>query len=310
MIIVTAGRPYLDIDAYASCIAYQELLEKQGETATFISTSPPNYSIPASHLVQVVHELPNGVQKQDLRYCVLDVSDPNSFEEFATINQVIEVFDHRAGQDEFWSKHPEIKVQIEEVGSVCTQIFEKWEEANHLNQMRRQTAELLMFGILDNTLNFKAKITTERDIHAYSSLANQLDVNPEQFAADYFLAVQRNLEQDLAENLQKDTKQLTFRSFGEHKVTVGQLAVWDKQKFEQEIDHSLGNIYSPIQPWFINLIDLASGKSYFMCSNDHIKDWLSSLLSLTETNGLLEANRLWLRKEIIAVDLAKSRVSV
>ncbi len=39
MIIITSGKKYIDIDAYASCIAYRELLKMRGIESTFVSNA-------------------------------------------------------------------------------------------------------------------------------------------------------------------------------------------------------------------------------------------------------------------------------
>jgi inorganic pyrophosphatase len=45
MHIVTTGFTYADIDGYAGCVAYAELLRAQGIDAEAISTAPPNQSV-------------------------------------------------------------------------------------------------------------------------------------------------------------------------------------------------------------------------------------------------------------------------
>ncbi len=44
MIVITSGKKYLDIDSYATCIAYRELLSLLGIDAKFISNAILNYS--------------------------------------------------------------------------------------------------------------------------------------------------------------------------------------------------------------------------------------------------------------------------
>ncbi len=50
MKVVTSGAAYLDIDAYACCIAYAELLNHQGVEARAVSSAPLNASIPGTVL--------------------------------------------------------------------------------------------------------------------------------------------------------------------------------------------------------------------------------------------------------------------
>ena len=56
MIIVTSGARYIDIDAYASIIAYANLLNLKGKNAIAYSSSPLNESITTSRTkVNFVH---------------------------------------------------------------------------------------------------------------------------------------------------------------------------------------------------------------------------------------------------------------
>ena len=50
MKIVTSGRRYIDIDAYAGCIAYANLLNLKGISAKAVSTAKINESITPSLL--------------------------------------------------------------------------------------------------------------------------------------------------------------------------------------------------------------------------------------------------------------------
>jgi inorganic pyrophosphatase/exopolyphosphatase len=65
-----------------------------------------------------------------------------------------------------------------------------------LGEMGQASARLLMCGILDNTLNFGAKITTERDRRAYQELSKIADL-PEDWPAQYFAACQAGIVHDL-----------------------------------------------------------------------------------------------------------------
>ena len=50
MVVLTVGKDYIDIDGYASAIAYKELLKMQGIDAKFVSNANINYSITKSLL--------------------------------------------------------------------------------------------------------------------------------------------------------------------------------------------------------------------------------------------------------------------
>ena len=79
-IIVTSGRKYIDIDAYASIIAYRELLKKQGNNATASTLATLNQSIPP-FILKLKYHLDSTETVKDTKYIVLDTSNPEFFDE-------------------------------------------------------------------------------------------------------------------------------------------------------------------------------------------------------------------------------------
>lgn len=203
MIVITPGKRYLDIDAYATCIAYRELLKMLDIEAKFVSTATLNYSITKS-LLEIPYTLDNyNVDKND-KFIVIDISNKEFFEDFVKEDNVIEIIDHHPGFDNYWNNLLGENSIIEQIGSVATIIFEKYEENNLLNKMDKNIAKLLMAAILDNTLNFTAEITKKRDKVAYNKL--------EQIAEDftfktlYFSECQKEVEDDLINSIVNDLK--------------------------------------------------------------------------------------------------------
>ena len=72
MIVITVGKSYIDIDGYASSIAYRELLRMQKIEVVFVSDGVPNYSITNSLL-----NLPYSIDKYEVRdkdkFIILDL---------------------------------------------------------------------------------------------------------------------------------------------------------------------------------------------------------------------------------------------
>ncbi|MEQ1666205.1 MAG: DHH family phosphoesterase, partial [Bdellovibrionales bacterium] len=227
MKIISAGKPFIDIDSYASSVAYAELLQLQGEYAVFVNTSELNASI--TEEIKNWHPKPKQSfeAKDSASFILLDVSDPEQFADFIIIEQITNIIDHHSGFESYWGAHPRINTQILSVGAVATVIFEKWQDAGMLDKMSDETAKILMYAILDNTLNFKAKITCQRDLVAYKHLEDKTKVD-KNFISDYFLICQSAFESDLNNALINDTKKLIFRSYDPvNKIKVGQLTAWN-----------------------------------------------------------------------------------
>ena len=308
MNIITSGYPYIDIDAYAGCVAYAELLNALGQPAKAVSTAPLNESITATiQAWQAPIETIYAPSSKD-RYVLVDLSNPDYFEKFATPSQVSEVIDHHPGFETYWQKRLGERAQIEPIGSVCTIIYERWGKADKLDSISTLSARLLATGILENTLNFGAVISTERDHVAYEAVKRQADL-PDDWPARYFGEMQATIVKDLPTALKNDTKSLPFKTFP-HNVTVGQLVVWDVHEIVQQQDIIEATLAKPNQPWFLNLVSVFEKKSYFIATNPEVQWWLSRLLSLTFDDSIATANRLWLRKEIITQDLTNIKIAV
>lgn len=305
MKIVTAGAKYADIDVYGGCIAYAELLQKQGYKARAVITAPLNLSIPSLVREWSVDFATTYEYSTDDTFILVDVSEPEYFEKFVDTKRIDEVIDHHPGLEDYWQERIGEGAIIEQVGAACTQIFEKWEQASMLGQMSQASAGLLMCGILDNTLSFGAKITTDRDRHAYDELTKIANL-PEDWAARYFEACEADVVADLSQAVKDDTKTMrSFKTFNKP-LAVGQLAIWSAPELATG---SFSTFKSTLEQdqlfWFMNLISIKDSRSYFVTDVPEAKIWLEELLGIEFNGNIAAANRIWLRKEIMKADIIK-----
>ena len=302
MVVLTVGKSYIDIDGYASAIAYKELLKMQGIDAKFVSNAKLNYSITKSLL-----STPYGIDKYEIqdtdKFIVLDLSNKEYFPEFVKEDSVIEIIDHHPGFEEYWKERLEDKSIIEEIGSVATIIVEKYEKANLLDRMNKDVARLLMAAILDNTLNFTATISNERDLLAYSKLDRI--VSDYNYKEKYFLEVQESIEKNLEEAIKNDVK---TQSISEYLPKVfGQLTVWDAKGIFDKIGilKYIMNRYN--SDWIMNVISLKDNMSYILYSNNDVKTKLEEILDCYSDSEVLILKPAMLRKEIMKKAITKEK---
>ena len=205
MIIVTSGNRYIDIDAYASCIAYANLLNLKGFNAKAISTANLNESITDSLI-----KLPEKIEKHYVttgneKYIILDVSDKNFFDNIVIEDNIIEIIDHHYGYENYWNKKLGEHSHIEKIGSIATLIFELYEKEQVIDKISNGMAKLLISAILDNTLNLKAQSTTKRDISAYKKLLKISGIESN-YNEIYFKECQKKISSNLIESIRNDTK--------------------------------------------------------------------------------------------------------
>ena len=289
MIVITVGKSYIDIDGYASSIAYRELLRMQGLDAMFVSDAILNYSITNSLL-----NLPYSTDKYEIqeldKFIILDLSNKDYFPSFVKEENIIEIIDHHPGFEEYWKD----KSIIEEIGSVATIIVEKYEESNLLSKMDLSIAKLLMAAILDNTLNFTASITKERDKIAYKKLE---DITKEyNYKETYFLECQKYIESNLEESIKNDIK---IQHISEYIPDIfGQLTIWDaKELLNNNLLRKIMNSYG--NKWILNIISLKDNTSYILYSDEDVKNNLEKVLDCSSENNRVIINPAMLRKEIM-----------
>lgn len=295
MKVITSGSRYIDIDAYAGCIAYRHLLNLKGIPSMAVSTANLNESI-TSNLLKLDTKLDSYIPKKDDEFIVIDVSDKNFFDDIVKENQIVEVIDHHTGFEDYWKERLENNSKIEFIGAVVTIIFELFEKENLQDKITKDIAILMMAAILDNTLNLKAKVTTSRDIDAYKKL-EKIAGNLEDYAIKYFTDCQQIIENDIKKALENDTKIGVVSKI--LPSVISQLTIWNKSKILNNKKLIFDTLSEYKNEWLLNLICLEEGKSYILASNDLLLIDMQKLLKGKIEEDYLECEDIWLRKEII-----------
>ena len=293
MRIVTSGRRYIDIDAYATMIGYAYLLNLKGIEAKAITSAKLNESI-TEKILSMENKLDEYEIKENDEFIIVDVSDKGFLDDLVNIDKVIGIIDHHPGFEDQW-RNLENDAIIEPIGAVATIIVEMYEKEGYLEKMPQEIAYMLMAAILDNTLNFKAKITTSRDIESYNKL-NKI-VKNDKLAEEYFKECQEKILLNPVDSIKNDTKIGVVSNI--LPPVMGQLVLWDKDYFIKNMDLLIETMESFKEDWIMNLISLKDGKSYIIATDNITKNKIEKLFSLQYNGDIMELDDVWLRKEII-----------
>lgn len=294
-LIVTSGKNYIDIDAYASCIVYAKILSKLGINAIAVTNAEINESVPKkifgdSNLMTNTYEYKKGD-----KFAIIDISNKTYFDTFVKEENIIQIIDHHYGFKEYWENILGEKAIIEPIGAVATIIVEFAIKTGYIKEMPKNEILLLMAAILDNTLNFKAKITTNRDKIAYKTLSEK--IQNEKFAEEYFIACQDIIENDLEYYIKLATK---CEKTSENLPSIfSQLVVWNKDKTFLKISEIQQELNKMGEDWILNLIVLKDEKSYIISNNDIYKRKIELLFNSKFDGNILSLDYMILRKEII-----------
>ena len=297
MIVVTAGQKYIDMDAFACMFAYRELLESQDKNVKVVTSAKPNASVTKSYKM-IANSFENSLENDSgCRFVIMDVSDPDHFENFVDIDAIDLIFDHHPGFEEFWRDKLGGSAVIEPIGAAATLIAREYEKVGKFSEMSQLSAEVLAVAILSNTLNFRAKIAKDEDRQMYEKLKKLFNYTND-FEAKYFSEVQHNVESDIENALIHDSKQINPNLF------IAQLEVWDPQllfdHFETEIRKFLRQNDSQVS--FLNIIGFGSGYNLLVFNDtislESIKEWFPEFMYDTK-DLVARTSSVLLRKEIL-----------
>lgn len=290
-VVVTAGNKFLDIDAYAGCIAYAELLNLQGIDALAASSAAPNESVTTSARQYGAERFQYGYKPStDDNFVLIDVSEPEFIDPIVSLERVERVLDHHPGFEDFWHERTRDSI-IDFIGAACTIVFEEWQKSGFLDQMSAESAKLLSLGILDNTLNFNASVMDQRDIDAYDQLKTMLGLD-DSWIAEYFSDCQQAITSDLENALENDTKVMHFPGH-EQAMTIGQLVVWDAGTLIDQLVSKLDN-----HDYILNIVSVSEGTSTFLAGDESVQKYFEPLIGTSFHGGVAKCNRMWLRKEL------------
>ena len=294
MIIVTAGRKYLDIDAYASMLAYRELLRATiNEEVSAHSTANLNQTVPPM-LRESRYQLDKTADTAGANFILVDVSNPDFFDTFVDASRILEIIDHHPGYEEYWKKHMAIKSQIETIGAVCTQIYEHFVDAGRTDLLDEDLCKLLSAGILDNTINLKSKNTTERDHRAYLELLKLGNLGQD-WHKEYFRACEKEQLKNLKGAILSDMKSEWVSPLLPE--AIGQIILFNRENINNEI---LSEVFSDYGKWIINVISLEDGRSYLYCDGKETKEGLEKLFNIKSNHdNLVILDDFILRKELL-----------
>ncbi|KDR94997.1 manganese-dependent inorganic pyrophosphatase [Peptoclostridium litorale DSM 5388] len=134
--------------------------------------------------------------------------------------QIMEIVDHHKIGD--ISTSMPISFRNIPVGSTCTIVYGMYEEAGV--EIDRQTAGILLSGILSDTLIFKSPTSTHADKRAAKKLNEILDIDIEEFAMDMFKAGTSIEGKSIEDIFYGDFKEFAIEG---HKVGISQVFTLD-----------------------------------------------------------------------------------
>ncbi len=230
---------------------------------------------------------------------ILDISIPEVINHMIPDSQILEIIDHHPGYEVYWHERIGNKAIIEKIGAVATSVFEWWGECWDYNKMSPEIVKLLLAAVLDNTLNFNAKITTSRDHDAANNLAGLIGTTVEKFASWYFAEASKAIMLDLHDSLLQDCKQVVL-PIDHSQFTFCQLTLWEAKPILERSEEINRIVNAKDETYLVSILSISERKNYILASSEKLAEYFCKLLRLKEQKPWLKSNQLFLRKEILA----------
>lgn len=278
MIVISAGKAFNDIDAFACALAYRELLAKEDKSSLAVFPGPLNHSVTNLAKKQNTDFVIDYELQNDDRVVYVDLSDPEHFAfGKGSEAQIDELYDHHYGFEEYWHDRLGDRSHIERLGAAATLIWEEFVKRGFANSISSESANLLSIAILQNTLNFTSTETNERDRKAFAELETHRSM-ADGWEKQYFDECAQGMEANFDEALRNDTKNIEH-IFGDTPLVFSQLEITENPhvflkkhrneilEFWSEFDHTHS---------LINIADISS-KTSLLFSDD--ATWLNGTIT-------------------------------
>ncbi|MBU2577544.1 DHH family phosphoesterase [Patescibacteria group bacterium] len=293
-IVVTTGKRFCDIDGLACVVAYSEIPE--------VPTIPVVASTLNHSITKEIREWPLNFLKHyengsDANYVIVDVSEPGQFPPFIKNGQIIEIYDHHLGFEDYWKEKLAEKSKIEEIGACATLVWEEFKLRKRETKISNLSANLLYTAILSNTLNFQSFWTTERDKKAFEELKAYTRL-PQNWTSIYYLDQEREVYQKPEVVLKNDTKIQNIKGMW---CAFGQIELWNSRDFIKQFSGLIEAVLREYgsEAWILSSPCISEGRNYIYTKNKTLKDFISRVMQVSFEGNIGVTRKIWTRKEIL-----------
>lgn len=292
MILTTRFNP--DMDGVACVLAYEHFFVMQwnfDNNAVLLG----NIDAESCFVLNVLWlSFPQAIWSKNDDVCLLDFGEMRGLPDFVSAEKVRKVIDHRSFVK--YEQFPNAQFQVELVWSATTLIAEKFQF--EWVSIEPRYASLLYCWTISNTLNFKAHVTSLRDIRSCERLLSKW---ADEKIAEQMLAVRsdyiiHNLEHSMAMDSRID------KINNNKTLNCVQLEVLNSWLILQNdvLSHAIGMMETKTDYTIVIIQDLSMWQT-LLYSNDYIIESLSWLWfwSKSISWSLLACDNLYLRKELL-----------
>ena len=209
---------------------------------------------------------------------------------------IVEVIDHH-NRESWLDKSPNIKKQIEPIGAAATLVAERFK--NEGVNISRESAILLYYGIISNTMNLKIKLTSQRDIEMASWLKNRVPEITDEVTKEIFVK-----KSQIVKNLRKEMEIESKDQFMSISWSIGQLEIVNVEEFLEQYEDDIRRILDKvciennIDYISVNCMDIVNGYSIIIARDEKTAKVIYAAVGYEFENLKVKTDVLVSRKEI------------
>ena len=293
-----------DLDGVACMYAYSELLNIQGEEANYFINGEPRTEV---HIVCEKFNIElNGIKAEDIsdlsEFVLVDCNGLGYLYSKIKPNNIVEVIDHHSLSDSLASYTHIQRCQIDRIGATATIVTERFK--NSRITPSRESAILLFYAIISNSINLKATITKQRDIDACKWLECLYDDITYERIKEIFEEKSKINEMDLRSEMECEFP-LVLDKF---KVIVGQLEIANLETFIKKNKEKIIEILKKVKNEkkldyaFINCVDILYGYVIIISADDESQNFVEKTFGyIFDEKNIAKINKIVQRKEMTAI---------
>lgn len=284
-----------DLDGTSCTYAYSEFLRKTGKSSDYYIEGKPMHEVEI--VCDIFHICLNPASKIEQTDKVA-VVDTNYLVNIPMVNpeNIVEFIDHHIIKE---SKEicKNATFQVEMVGAAATLVAERFYKNDV--EISRESAILLYYGIISNTINLKAKVTTQKDLEMAKWLKGKCSEISDEKVTEIFTK-----KSQIRDRLKDEMEVQVVWNFKDKKITIGQLEYANIEEFlrnnEKKIQEILQEVKRENQLDYIvlNCVDIMNGYSIILVIDEETEKLISNLLNIKFENKKAKTQELVLRKEI------------
>lgn len=293
-----------DLDGVACMYAYSELLNRIDEEAGYFIWENPKQevNIVCNMFGIKLKSMKEEDFKENSKFVIVDLNGKEQLHKKIETNQIIEIIDHH-GLSKWLQSYTAIqRLQIDKIGAAATIVTERYIEAGLIPS--KESAILLFYGIISNSINLKSNITKKRDVEACKWLQSICkDISNEKIKEIF---IKKSIIED--GNLRTEMECEIPNTFPNFNVTVGQLEVANLEEFLKDKKDKIINIMKVVKEEkkidyiFTNCVDILNGYIIILPADEASKQFVIKTFGYEfDKNNIAKINRIIQRKDITLI---------